>query len=221
MRSVPTHLLPRRDSNRRRAARGRGFSLVEAMVSAGIVGVMLVASVNLFGSAAKTRVTDNGRRTALLLAHQLMSEVQQQPYKDESLTALLFGPELLETKRSDFDDVDDYNNYREKDALDRSGAAIPGYSNYDRLVRVDWVYPDTLEKAATDTGLVRIEVRVTDPRGIQTRIYALRSEQAVPVEPATAGSTWVQWTGVELEVGGATPRRAAGGVNTVARPLTN
>ena len=96
----------------RRAARGRaaGFSLVEAMVSAGIVGVMLVASVNLLGSAARTRVADNNRRAASLLAQQLMSEVQQHAYKDESLTALLFGPELGEDSRAKYDDVDDYNN---------------------------------------------------------------------------------------------------------------
>jgi type II secretory pathway pseudopilin PulG len=201
--------------------RARGFSLVEAMVSAGIVGVMLVASVNLFGSAAKARVVDNNRRTALLLAHQLMSEVQQQPYKDESLLALLFGPELLETKRSDFDDVDDYNDYREKSPLDRSGTPIPGYTGYERRVRVEWVHPDTLSNAGTDTGLVRIEVRVTDPRGVETRVFALRSEHAVPVDPQPTGSTWVQWTGVELEVGGTTPRRATSGVNPVTLPRTN
>jgi hypothetical protein len=190
------------------------------MVSAGIVGVMLVASVNLFGGAAKTRVADNNRRTALLLAHQLISEVQQQPYEDDSLLALLFGPELGETKRADFDDVDDYDNYREKSPQDRSGVAIPGYSGYERRVRVEWVDRDTLEKVSTNSGLVRIEVRVTDPRGVETTIHALRSKHAVAVDPPPAGSTWVQWTGVELEVGGDAPRRATGGVNPVTLPLT-
>jgi hypothetical protein len=190
------------------------------MVSAGIVGVMLVASVNLFGGAAKTRAADNSRRTALLLAHQLISEVQQQPYKDDSLLALLFGPELGETKRGEFDDVDDYNDHRENSPTDRSGAAIPGYTGYERRVRVEWVDRTTLQKAGSDTGLVKIEVRVTDPRGVETTVYALRSEHAAPVEAQPAGSTWVQWSGVELEVGGDSPRRATGGVNPVTLPLT-
>src|SRR5687768_7064818 len=92
-----TMSLPRRTFSHHTAPRtggrpARGFSLVEAMVSAGIVGVMLVASVNLLGSAAKTRVTDNNRRTALALAQQLISEIQPLPYKDDSLTGILFGP---------------------------------------------------------------------------------------------------------------------------------
>ena len=216
MRTDQTHLPKARDAARPRAA--RGFSLVEAMVSAGIVGVMLVASVNLFGGAAKTRLTDNNRRTALLLGHQLMSEVQQQQYKDESLLALLFGPELGENNRADFDDVDDYNNYRERTIVDRSGTPIPGYAGYERRVRVEWVRPSDLTITTSDTGLLRIEVKVADPRGTFTTIYGLKSEQAVPVEAQPTGTTWVQWTGVELEVGGKTPRRSTSGVNPVTQP---
>ena len=204
----------------RRATGARGFSLVEAMVSAGIVGVMLVASVNLLSSAARTRAADNNRRTALFLAQQLMAEVQQQPYKDDSPLNLVFGPELGESLRTSFDDVDDYNNYREKPPLDRNGAAMPDFSRWQRQVKVKWVDPDTLGSAGTDTGLVSIEVRVTDPRGIDTSVWALRSERAVPADPPLAGSTWVQISDVELQVSGNTPRHVVTGVNTVARPTT-
>ena len=211
---------PRRQSAARQARAARGFSLVEAMVSAGIVGVMLVASVNLLSSAARTRVSDNNRRTALMLAQQLISEVQQQAYKDDSLTALLFGPELTETGRDKYDDVDDYNNYREKPPTDRSGAVIPGFADWQRKVKVAWVYPDSLEESLTDTGLVRIEVRVTDPRGVETSLYALRAERAVSADAPPPGSTWMQWTGVELEIGGDTPRRVVTGTSPIALPET-
>jgi type II secretory pathway pseudopilin PulG len=200
------------------ARRARGFSLVEAMVSAGIVGVMLVASVNLLSSAARTRVADNGHRTGLLLAQQLITEVQTQPYKDESILALLFGPELGETSRLTFDDIDDYNDYREKPPKDHNGAAMVGYEGWERRVRVHWVSPDTLRDAASDTGLVLIDVKVIDPRGMETHMYALRAERAVPADPPLSGSTWVQWTDIELEVGGQTPRRTATGVAPVMRP---
>src|SRR5688500_13030878 len=122
----------------------RGFSLVEAMVSAGIVGVMLVASVNLLGSAAKTRVTDNNRRPALALAQQHISEIQPLPYKDDSLTGILFGPELGESDRGSDDDVDDYENYRENPPEERDGTVIAGYPRWQRKVKVHWVDPDTL-----------------------------------------------------------------------------
>ena len=189
-------------------------------MSAGIVGVMLVASVNLLGSAARTRVTDNNRRTALSLAQQLISEIQPLPYKDDSLTAVLFGPELGENGRGSFDDVDDYNNHREKPPAERDGTVIAGYADWQRKVTVSWVSPDTLAESLVETGLVKIEVRVTDPRGVETSVYALRAERAVVAEPPAPGSTWVQWTGIELEVGGDPPRHVITGINPVAQPIT-
>src|SRR4051812_26076962 len=128
---LPSHC---RRAMARARSRAGGFSLVEAMVSAGIVGVMLVASVNLLSSAARTRVSDGNPRTALLLAQQLMAEVQQQPYKEPSLLNILFGPELGENARTDYDDVDDYKNYNEKPPLDRTGAAMSDYAKWQRKV---------------------------------------------------------------------------------------
>jgi type II secretory pathway pseudopilin PulG len=214
---IPVHLLPASRRPRRLASRARGFSLVEAMVSAGIVGVMLVASVNLLSSAARTRAADSNHRTGLLLAQQLMAEVQTQPYKDEALPPL-FGPELGETGRATYDDIDDYNDYREKPPKDRNGTAMPTYQGWERRVKVEWVSPVTLHESLIDTGLVMIEVRVSDPRGQDTYAYALRSERAVPVDPPLSGSTYVQWTEIELEVDGETPRHATTGVNPLLRP---
>lgn len=226
MNSLPPNLWSARSQGDRTPAdrpihAARGFSLLEAIVSAGIVGIMLVASVNLLGSAARTRAVDSDRRTAILLAHQLLSEVQQQAYKDESLTALLFGPELGENARIDYDDVDDYNNYSEKPPQDRNGAAMPGLDKWQRKVKVYWVYPDTLAQSLTDTGVEIIEVTATDPRGVLTSAYALRAERAVPADAPLAGSTWVVGTDIKLEVGGTTPRRVVAGVNPVSKPPTN
>jgi type II secretory pathway pseudopilin PulG len=201
-----------------RRSRAGGFSLVEAMVSAGIVGVMLVASVNLLSSAARTRASDGNHRTALLLAQQLMAEVQQQPYKEPSLLNILFGPELGENARTDYDDVDDYKNYNEKPPLDRTGAAMTDYAKWQRKVRVKWVNPDTLTESLTDTGLVMIEVRVQDPRGVETSLFALRAERAAPADAPTTGSTSVTYVEVELQVAGKTPRHVVTGVNPVSRP---
>ena len=227
MKVLPRQLrLPRRRSaGRAGAARGaRGFSLVEAMVSAGIVGVMLVASVNLLSSAARTRVTDSNRRTALLLAQQLLSEVVAQPYKDELLNILVFGPESGEDSRAAYDDVDDYRNHLDKPPKDRAGVAISGYSAWKRKVKVVWVSPTvtagTLTESLVDSGLVRVEVTVTDPRGVETVVSALRAERAAPADAPAPGSTWVQWTDIELEVGGKAPRRVVTGVNAVTRPPT-
>ena len=206
-------------ATRRRAGRG-AFSLVEAIVATAIVALMLVASLNLLGSAAQTRGADNDHRTALQLAHQLLGEVQQQPYKDESLLAVLFGPETGETNtptRAAFDDVDDYNNYLDRPPQLKDGTPLAGYELWKRKVKVVWVDRVTLDEAAVDTGLKRIEVRVTDPRGRETTVYALRSANMVPDAPPS-GTSALLWTGIELETGGTTPRRTTGGGAVVTRP---
>lgn len=212
---------PRLGLRPRGGAHGRrGFSLVEAMVSAGIVGVMLVASVNLLSSAARTRVGDNNRRAAVLLAQHLISEVQQQAYEDESPLGLLFGPEVGELTRAQYDDVDDYKNHMDKPPSYRDGTPIANYARWNRKVKVNWVYPDNLGESLTDTGLVMIEVRVTDPRGVETLVRALRAERAAPADPPAAGGSWVNWVEVELQVGGDPPRHVITGVQTVGTPAT-
>jgi len=208
------------DAQLRRRQRRRGFSLVEAVVAAGIVGLMLVASLNLLAGAARTRIADNDHRTALMLAQQLMAEVQQQPYKDESITGLLFGPELGESSggtRANFDDVDDYNNFQEKPLLLKDGSPLIGYEAWTRKVKVTWVQPGTMTASLTDSGLELIEVRAIDPKGKETAVYALRSAYTA-VDPPPSGTTAILWTGIELEVGGATPRRTAVGMTMLARP---
>lgn len=216
MRPLTHH--PRHPQRRPATGRARGFSLVEAMVSAGIVGVMLVASVNLLSSAARTRVADGNRRTGGMLAQQLVSEILTQPYKDEALLNLTFGPELGESLRTDFDDVDDYKNYLEKPPKDHNGLVIPGYDQWKRKVKVAYVSPDTLNESLLDTGLLRVEVIVTDPRGVETTVSALRAQRAVPADAPPSGTTWLQFTDVELEVGGDAPRRSVTAVNTIMRP---
>lgn len=202
--------------------RRRGFSLIEALVSAVIVSLMLVVSLNLLGGAAKSRAGDNGRRTALLLAQQLMSEIQQQPYKDDGLlSAVLFGPELGESTatRADFDDVDDYHNHVEKPVALKDGTPVSGFSGWKRRVKVTWVTPESLAEALLDTGLVRVEVTVADAHNRAATVVALRSRHTVPADPPPAGLANL-WTGIELSTGpdATSARKTVSGVYTVSQP---
>jgi len=201
--------------------RRRAFSLVEAVVAAGIVGLMVVASMNLLGGAVRTRIVDNDKRTALMLAHQLMTEIQQQPYKDPTPLNLTFGVEPGESSatRADFDDVDDYNLYQEKPPHFKDGTMVTGYDAWKRNVKVTWVQPGTLTSSLVDTGLELIEVDVTDPSNRVTIVSALRSNYTAADAPPS-GTTALSWTGIELEAGGDTPRRSTGGVNSVGQPVT-
>ena len=212
----------RTGAGRARGGMGRGaFSLVEAVVAAGIVGLMLVASLNLLTGAVRTRLNDNDRRTGLMLAQQLMAEIQQQPYKDETPLNLTFGPELGEatTNRANFDDVDDYNGFTEKPPRMKDGTALSGYDTWRRTVKVTWVQPGTLATSLLDTGLVLIEVTTTDPNGREAAVSALRSSYMTVDAPPT-GSTSLLWAGVEMETGGDAPRRSTAGVGLLTQPRT-
>lgn len=191
------------------------------MVAAGIVGLMLVASLNLLGGAARARLADNDRRTASMLAQQLMAEVQQQPYKDESITALLFGPELGESTgtRAAFDDVDDYDKFQETPPRLKDGTELVGYVGWKRKVKVTWVQPGSLATSNTDSGLELVEVVVTDPQGKASSVFALRSAYLV-ADPPPSGTTSLLWTGIELESGGEAARRTTAGVGLLIQPPT-
>ena len=101
-----------------------------------IVALMLVASLNLLGSRGKERASDNDRRVALMLAQQLMSEIQQQQYKDEDLLALAVRPEVFESNGTcpAFDDVDDYNNFMDK-PIGKQKAPLIGYGRRKRKAK--------------------------------------------------------------------------------------
>ena len=190
-------------------------------MASGIVALMLVASLNLLAGAVKTRAADSDHRTALMLANQLMAEIQQQPYKDETPLNLTFGLELGEsgTNRAAFDDVDDYNGFTEKPPRLKDGTALSGYDIWRRKVKVTWVQPGSLTTSLIDTGLVLIEVKAIDAGGRETTVTTLRSSYMVPDAPP-AGTTALLWTGIELETGGETPRRSTGGVSIVTQPPT-
>jgi len=204
-----------------RGGAARGFSMIEALVAAGIVGLMLVASINLLGGAVRARAADNDHRTALMLAQQLMAEIQQQPYKDPSIQGLLFGPELFESTadRSAFDDVDDYDHFTEQPPRLKDGTLLAGYGAWKRTVTVKWVQPGSLATSLTDSGLELIQVTAIDTRGRETTVSALRSAYTA-MDPPTAGTTSLLYTAVELDAGGTTPRLATGGAVILAQPKT-
>jgi hypothetical protein len=66
---------------------------------------------------------------------------------------------------------------------------------------VAYVNPSTMAVSGTDTGVMRITVSVTDPRGSVTTLVGLRSTGGqYDVKPSTA-TTCVRWVGVQIQVG--------------------
>jgi type II secretory pathway pseudopilin PulG len=157
-----------------------GFSVIEAVLSTLVIGIMLVAVLNTVGAARTAQVWNSDRLRAACLASTLLAEITDQAYA-EPTELPLFGPEASEllATRSAFDDVDDYNGWSKSPPENADGTAIPGYSS-DWRRSVSVVYAATSANPAanslTDTGLKRITVTVSR-RGIKlAELTAVRAQ---------------------------------------------
>jgi MSHA pilin protein MshD len=206
------HLLTRPLLTRRLSTR-RAFTLVEASISVAIVAVLATASLSAMGTASTTKLRQTDLSRGYALATLFMSEILRQPYVDPVITGT-FGPETGEV-RATFDDVDDYAGYTQTTPTYQNGTAIPGYTNWKIYIAV--VYADSTNPgaaaAASDQGLKRITITVTDPRGRKTTLVGLRSKYGRVDQIPSATSTYLNYAAVDLQVGTNTNASVSSGVN--------
>ena len=142
-----------------------------------IVAVLLVAALSVVGGVSRTYAVTDEKAKAFLLAADLMNEILRAPYEDPNGSAV-FGLETGEgsVTRSAFDDVDDYDNWTETPPAAKDGTAYTGLTNWTRTVQVEWVEVlNPVSISATDSGLKRIQVTVTSPRGVTWTLSALHA----------------------------------------------
>lgn len=206
--------------------------LIEAAVCVVIVGVMLVAALQTVAASARARRVQAGQARGPALARQLLAEVRQCRYSEEStaeavntsttsttsstsstsvtstVVALsgLLGPDAGEVdakSRLLFDDVDDYHALSESSARGRDGKALKGGDNWKREVTVEYVRPESPDVVVTDDqGLKRITVTVTGPAGVTTTLVALRSKFGGAEQLPRVRTTYVTGITVGLRLGG-------------------
>jgi len=176
----------------RRGPRAKpGFSLVEVALATVIVGGLLVAAMNLAGAAASARQLASDRSRAVLLAEALLNECMAMPYADPDGSATL-GPDPDEStgSRAAFDDVDDYDGWKESPPADRTGGELDGYPGWTRECEVDWVNAtEPARVSATETGVKRITVTVSRRGQVVSRVLALRTAGVDAAEDDGLGGT--------------------------------
>ena len=200
-----------------------GFTLVEAILSLIIVATMLAAGLSAYAISAKTRFVLAGRAISSTLADQLLAEVLQARYK-EPVDAPAFGQESGESSvsRADWDDVDDYHGWSE-DANDpkerKDGSAITDTTGFTRQVSVAYADPSNpANNSATDQGLKRITVTVTDARGAVFTVIALRCSNGPADQIPTESTTFVTYVEVGFK-GGSADKTISSGMNLVNSPI--
>lgn len=156
-----------------------GFTLIEAVLSILMVGLLLVAAMTTLGAVGTSRLTLVEQERGRAFAESMLAEIVDLPYTDQT-TPAAFGPEAGEASgggRSGFDDVDDYHGWSATPLQWRDGAAVTDTTGWTREVVVARVDPDNLAQVSvTDLGAKRITVTVKRGGKVTATLTAIRTE---------------------------------------------
>ena len=157
----------------------RGFTIIEVIVSAVVLGFLSAGALTALSSTAKAQQLSADRARARFLADALIAEIGQQAYVEGSNYGAVLGPESGEVSgasRALFDDLDDYNSLSEAPPKTRDGKDIAGLAGWTRQTRVNWVTTaNTAASSATETYLKKVTVTVSKKGRALATAVALRS----------------------------------------------
>jgi len=141
-----------------------GVSMMEVAIGTLLVGGVMATTIELIGPTVRSTVLAGDRQLARTLADELLDEIATQAFGEPAGDTGVLGTDAGEdpTKRSDFDDVDDYHGYASR-PKERGGTVLVGFDatwQYSVDVKhVEVFSPAT--PSLTLTGAKRITVTVT------------------------------------------------------------
>jgi len=149
----------------------QGFGIVEVMVS---IIILMFALVGFFSALPLGRNVFNElkeERIAVLLAIQMMEEIQSKAYEDPDIPQGSFGSEEP-YPRGNFDDIDDYDGWSMSPPEYQNGTSMngdgdtPDYNDFCRKVVVKNVDDNDYSITRKDgtTNSKRVVVTVTSPK---------------------------------------------------------
>lgn len=148
---------------------GRGFTLIEAALATLIIGVGVVAVMELFFACTRQNRYGTQQTTAMFLANNIRETMAALSFNDPITASTAFGAESGEMLAT-YDDVDDFDAGRFGPPIDATRATIPELAAYTQEVSVVPVYPTKLSANPNDsptdiprttyTGAVRVQVKV-------------------------------------------------------------
>jgi type II secretory pathway pseudopilin PulG len=160
---------------------GTGLTVVECLLAIVLLAATLLAVISTVTAGQQhVAYADQGMR-AVRLAQDLLEEITARAYSEPNGVAS-FGPEVGESARSEFDDLDDYDSYAEEPG---SLADFRGerYGPQDQACRRSVTVADASQDAAalgtTITGRT-VTVLVQGPKGEQWEFSRFIPEPSAP-----------------------------------------
>ncbi len=160
--------------------RGRGFTLVELVVSIAVLSIALLAVAKSLAFSAQFAADPLWQTRTVQLAQAYSAEILSQRFDQNSplggtaacgtasvACSSALGPDAGERRSggtNSFNDVDDYHGLNDSPPVDSQGRARSDYNGY--RVEVDVRYADAdfgLSGDAEDNGAKHIEIRITAP----------------------------------------------------------
>lgn len=184
------------------------FTLVEAVLSIAVVGLLLAPAVQTISAVSHTRGASIARRQGAALAKELLTEIIQCNHVVP--TGMIDG-----STRQTWIVISDFNGLTENPPLAHDGSTLAGWTGWKRSVLVEQVDPANPGGSAvgSDLGMDRITVTVTvtSPTGAVSKLVALRAAQGSTDRRSPAQLTFPSWIDITLDGGGTA--KAMSGVN--------
>lgn len=155
--------------NRRTA----GFTLVEMIIAIVIIGVGLAGVLLAFNTTVKSSADPMIHKQMLAVAEEIMEEVLLKPFtppaggftQSNTSWPVACAPATA-ARRTDFDDVSDYDKYQTTGICDIDGVGVVGLASYGLKVTVESGASVSLGGLSGATVAKRVTVDVT--RGGET-----------------------------------------------------
>ena len=170
----------------------QGLSLIEVTVCTMLTGLIVVGAMRCLTSALQSAEIAADNSLAVLLAEDLMEEILQQDYLEPG-DAPQFGIEAGEMAgmRSEWDDVDDYDDWTASPPEDQDGNVLYDRS-WKRSVTVSHVSAADLKTPVSDTndtGVKLITVIVTRNGAEAVTLTSIQTRAWISMLPQFGEST--------------------------------
>lgn len=147
----------------------RGVTLIELIIFMVIVGVATAGIISSINFNVQHSADPVVKKQALAIAESMLEEVMLQNFSDPD------GVQTGESDRSNWDDIDDYNNYSRNgaSAINVPSTTITELEDYNVSVSVDSAVN---LNGVTGGKAKRISVTVTGPLNTTVRLEGYRTD---------------------------------------------
>ncbi len=158
-----------------------GFTMVEVVIAAAIVGALLAATMTAVSAAVKTRVALAEQQYGTTLAASLLDEVCAQSYNPPiyapgNAPIIVYDGTGFPVNRLPFDEITDYSDYTESPPRARDGTVMTEFTGWTRTILVERVLASDLSTVSgSDTGFRKITVTVRHGARVVRKVSQIRT----------------------------------------------